>query len=238
MTSLVFDMDDTLTPNKLPMDPDFAKWFANFQQSRNTYLVTGSNMDAVKFQMPVDVINGFKTIFTHCGNEAWTPGDQLMYRNEWSPPDDLMVSVIKQLQSVRSNFTIPEPDGSWSPPDNITVRPGMLTCSPLNKHATPEMVAEFVYYDRYTSSRRNIREYILDNFPDIDVMIGGQIGMYIYPMGNDKSQVLRHIEERPLVFFGDRTFSGQLDYPLASVADMTHQVDNWEDTKERLSLFV
>ena len=91
--------------------------------------------------------------------------------------------------------------------------------------------------------RKTIADYIKENWPDLDAVIGGQISIDIYPKGNDKSQVLEHIEknhsEGNIIFIGDRIENGGNDYPLAELMDNIedcdwYQTGDWRETKEIL----
>ena len=44
----IFDVDGTLTPSRLPMTDEFAKFFHEWIEKNKFYLVTGSNIE--KFQ--------------------------------------------------------------------------------------------------------------------------------------------------------------------------------------------
>lgn len=64
-------------------------------------------------------------------------------------------------------------------------------------------------------------------------MIGGETGIDIYPIGNDKSQILDDFNEDDNIhFFGDKMDFGGNDYPLAqkNKCGTNHHVKNWEET--------
>ena len=74
-------------------------------------------------------------------------------------------------------------------------------------------------------NERLIAGWINEQWIDIEAVIGGQISIDIAPKGNDKSQVLQHIQsEQPneqYCFIGDRTMLGGNDYPLANLMSNT-----------------
>ena len=97
------------------------------------------------------------------------------------------------------------------------------------------------------SERKIIAQAIKEKFPDLDAVIGGQISIDIYPKGNDKSQVLEHIERNhskgKIIFIGDGIENGGNDYPLAELMDNTEICDwyhtkGWEHTKEILESLI
>ena len=41
----IFDIDGTLTPSRLPIDPEFEKFFLEWMKDKKVYFVTGSDKD-------------------------------------------------------------------------------------------------------------------------------------------------------------------------------------------------
>ena len=96
---------------------------------------------------------------------------------------------------------------------------------------------EYVKWDRNTGERILIADRLKNQFPDLNVQIGGQTGLDI--SDNDKSQILRDFNpEDELVFFGDMMKEGQNDYPLAQAVDnlggTNYSVNGWQDTYSKL----
>ena len=90
---------------------------------------------------------------------------------------------------------------------------------------------------------KTIAKYIRESWSYLDAVIGGQISIDIYPKGNDKSQVLKHIEKKypegEIIFIGDGIENGGNDYPLAHLMDDLEDCDwyhtkGWEQTKQIL----
>ena len=55
----------------------------------------------------------------------------------------------------------------------------------------------------------------MNEFPDIEASIGGQISIDIYEKGKNKAQVLNEINDE-IYFFGDKMDKGGNDYPIAA----------------------
>ena len=76
-----------------------------------------------------------------------------------------------------------------------------------------------------------------EEFGNIDVSIGGEISIDIYPKGKDKSQAvntIRQLHGLPIVFMGDKMGPNGNDYPAARAlkgADTACQVENWQMTE-------
>ena len=93
---------------------------------------------------------------------------------------------------------------------------------------------EYVKWDINTNERRDILARLNDNFPDLNVQIGGQTGLDI--SDSDKSQIIKFFNfDDEIHFFGDMMEQGQNDYPLARAVKerlgKTYHVKNWEETR-------
>ena len=50
--------------------------------------------------------------------------------------------------------------------------------------------AEYFDYDTLNNERTEICQKIMEEFPDLEASIGGQISVDIYPKGRNKGQIL------------------------------------------------
>ena len=94
-TLYAFDVDGTLTPSRLKMDPKFQSFFIKFCKHNHVYLVTGSDKDKTIEQVGEKVWNAAAGCLQSCGNHIFVKGEEV-YRNNWEPNEDL----IKLLESV------------------------------------------------------------------------------------------------------------------------------------------
>ena len=237
----IFDIDGTLTPSRLRMTEEFAKFFDKWSSKNKYYLVTGSDLDKTKEQLPIAYIDRAEAIFTCCGNQFWKPDPSipiqsadLIYDNKFKVPRKLN----KLLGTIMSNSQYPYRYGN-----HIEDRGSMVNFSIVGRDCTQEQREEYFEWDKQSLERKIIAQAIKEKFPDLDAVIGGQISIDIYPKGNDKSQVLEHIEknhsEGEIIFIGDGIENGGNDYPLAHLMDNIEGCDwyhtkGWEHTKEIL----
>jgi len=231
----IFDIDGTLTPSRLRMTEEFAKFFDEWSSKNKYYLVTGSDLEKTKEQLPTAYIDRAEAIFTCCGNEMWRD-DELIYENKFNPPKELIEYLEHQLEIAPYLSRCG---------NHIEDRSSMLNFSVIGRNCTQEQREMYFKYDIENKERKKIAKYIRDNWKDLDAVIGGQISIDIYPKGNDKSQVLNIIEQERLVppneyiFIGDGIQNGGNDYPLAELMDNTeicdwYHTEGWEHTKEIL----
>jgi phosphomannomutase len=125
----------------------------------------------------------------------------------------------------------------------INFRKGMLYVTPIGGDCSEEERAFFVKWDE----ENKVREKMIKSFSaffhkdDVDVKMGGEIGIGLHPKGWDKSYILRLIdieEYEKVYFFGDRCEANGNDYPLYSNPHIEGEnVKNPEDTLKKLEKF-
>jgi len=210
----IFDVDGTLTPSRLRMTEKFAKFFDRWSEENKYYLVTGSDLNKTKEQLPTAYIDRARAIFTCCGNQMWRDSE-LIYDNKF----ELSTKLKNTLEVVLMSNQYPHRYGN-----HIEDRGSMVNFSIVGRNCTQEQRDEFFKWDEEKGERRKISTFLKHKFKDLDVVIGGQISIDIYPKGMDKSQVVEHIEDieekycpDKYIFIGDRTMEGGNDYPLAKL---------------------
>jgi len=228
----IFDVDGTLTPSRLRMTEEFAKFFDKWSSKNKYYLVTGSDLDKTKEQVPIAYIDRAVAIFTCCGNEMWL-GDKQVLTKEFKPSKKL----IKYLEMELKFSPYKKQYGN-----HIEDRGSLLNFSVVGRDCSQEQREDYFKYDTKKGERKRISEAIKRQFSDLDAVIGGQISIDIYPKGNDKSQILERVfdfhefpDEDKLtneyIFIGDGIENGGNDYPLAHLMDNMKNCD-WYDTKD------
>ena len=210
----MFDVDGTLTPSRLMMTKEFAKFFDKWSNENKYYLVTGSDLDKTKEQLPIAYIDRAEAIFTCCGNQMWR-NNKLIYNNKF----ELTSKLKNTLEVILMSNQYPHRYGN-----HIEDRGSMVNFSIVGRNCTQEQREHFFKWDNEKDERKKISAFIKHKFKDLDAVIGGQISIDIYPKGMDKSQIIEHIEDieekycpDKYIFIGDRTMEGGNDYPLAKL---------------------
>ena len=231
----IFDVDGTLTPSRRPMTEDFAKFFDKWSSKNKFYLVSGSDLDKIKEQIPIAYLDRAEGVFT-CGGNKFYIGNKLEYEKTFKPPETLL-TYLGEL--IRFSET---PVQSTNHRED---RGAMLNFSVVGRDCTLEERQKYFEWDNEVGERREIAEYITRTWPKLDAVIGGQISIDIVPKGKDKSQVLDVIKQERLVqpdkyiFLGDRIEEGGNDYPLAKLMGKTegcryYKVEDYKETKQIL----
>jgi phosphomannomutase len=236
----IFDVDGTLTPSRQKMTKEFKKFFEQWVKKNKFYLVTGSDLPKLQEQMDYLDIEA-ERIFTCCGNQMWKPDPhivnisaELIYENKFEMSTKLKntLEVILMGSSYRYRYG-----------NHIEDRGSMVNFSIVGRNCTQEQREEFFEWDKEKGERKKISTFLKYKFKELDAVIGGQISIDIYPKGNDKSQILEHIEKRhpsgEIIFIGDGIENGGNDYPLAHLMDNIKGCDwyhttGWKETQKIL----
>ncbi len=225
MKKFIFDIDGTLTLSRQPIDTSFQAFMIVFCCKHPVYLVTGSDRQKTIDQVGLDICYRAEKVYNCSGADAYKR-DTNVYRSSWELPDN----VEKFLKDELDYSQFPIRNGL-----HIEHRPGGVNFSILGRGTGVDLSSreEYVKWDRNTGERKDIADRLKNEFPELNVQIGGQTGLDI--SNGDKSQILRDFNPNDeLHFFGDMMSEGQNDYPLAkAVEDMggyTYHVRDFRHT--------
>lgn len=220
-----FDVDGTLTDSRQLIDPEFAEQFKKFISINRVFLVTGSDYPKTLEQIGEEILNSVEAVYCCCGNTEYRQG-VLVNQNDFKL--NLEMKWYFEELLAKSKF---EPKTG----NHIEERIGMVNFSVLGRNATLAERQKYVEWDKLTKEREDLKERIGLRYLNIDVTMGGETGLDIYPTGKDKSQVAKLIP--PFIYFGDRTDQGGNDYSIAIEAEKYFQVAGWKETQQILKEF-
>ena len=208
MKKFIFDVDGTLTPSRQEMDKEFEKFFLDFCKIYDVYLVTGSDKDKTVEQVGDVIYNSARRCYNCSGSDVYENGENI-YTNPWTLPKDVRIWLQDKLEEsgfpLRTGLHIEE-------------RPGMINFSIVGRNATMGERKLYTKYDKKHSERNLIAEMLEERFPKIQAKVGGETGIDIFPLGSDKSQILRDFDPSDeLHFFGDAMHPAGNDYPLKKI---------------------
>jgi phosphomannomutase len=223
----LFDVDGTLTEPRQPMTSEFELFFTSWLKNKNVYLVSGSDLPKIKEQVPNNILEKCQGIFSCMGNEYWR-GEECIYQNELELPDE----IEEWLSSKVKNSTF-----EYQKPPHFEYRSGALNFSIVGRGASQHLRTYYSEWDETNRERKTVAQQFNKKFRkkyNIEALIGGQISFDIQPVGNDKGQVINHIDGGEIIFFGDKCYEGGNDYSLAQKADTFWQVNSWKETHQIL----
>ena len=223
----VFDVDGTLTPARKEMDQGFKSQFIQFFKTHQYAIVSGSDYNKIEEQVGPDILYNAEYVMACAGNSVWQKGVEI-YKSQWTTP----IELIERLNTILNSSDYHSKYGN-----HIEHRPGMINFSVVGRMANISERNEYWNWDKMYNERIDIRSIILNEFPDLDCEIGGQISIDIYPIGNNKSQVLKYIHNT-IYFFGDGIMPGKNDWALAEALrypSRSFPVDGWQMTLDKLN---
>lgn len=219
MINYIFDVDGTLTPPRQEIDPEFSRYFSAWIKGKNVSLVTGSDAEKTLQQLGPELWSNL-VVYQCAGNEIYSNGS-LIYRKELK--QELIEHLVPFLEdcwrSSGYSFKLGK-DGN-----HIEVRSGMVNFSVVGRSCSNLERKRYASWDSIVHEREKIREDILQKFPELEVNIGGEISLDIYPKGMDKSLVYKYLakSKSQIYFFGDKTAPGGNDYPLVRALERSEQ---------------
>lgn len=227
----IFDVDGTLTPSRQRIDKQFGEWFLDFCRHFEVHIVTGSDYDKTVYQLGKEICETVNTCFNCSGNDIWRRGENIQ-TNKFEAPDELIDFLIYRMRVTQFHDFAGK---------HIEHRPGSINFSIVGRKANWLHRQKYIVHDETFHERASIVNALNFKFPDLQASIGGETGIDIYPIGNDKSQVIHHFEPADIPkihFFGDKMEPEGNDYPLAqTVVDLggrAFHVDEWKTTWESL----
>lgn len=230
MDKFVFDVDGTLTPSRGLIDPQFKEFMLEFSAHNDVYLVTGSDHPKTVEQIGTELAMSVQKIYNCSGNDVWEQ-DKNVYTNDWKLPKEAEAWLREELEISK----FPLRTGL-----HIEDRPGMCNFSVVGRNATLSERKLYVEWDEKMEERVNIARLFKQNFPQIEAVVGGETGIDIFPVGADKSQIIKDFENDRIMFFGDRMDEAGNDYPLAkaNTKGMNYAVSDWKDTWSKLNAYL
>ena len=225
----LFDIDGTLTPSRLRIDPEFEQFFLQWMKDKDVIFVTGSDKDKTIEQVGEKIWTRAQRIYQSCGNAVYQ-GGQLIHKNQFDLDPELKKLLLDFIK--------------WSDcpkqfDNHIEERIGLINFSTVGRSCPQEARDEYYDWDCRNKERETFCKIIEERFPELEATVGGQISIDIYPKGQNKAQVLEDLYGH-ITFFGDKCEPGGNDFPIAYELEkqfeennrqcVVHRVKSYKDT--------
>ena len=216
----LFDVDGTLTEPRKRItkkhEKTLSKWLDYPSVKGQCYIITGSDKEKIKEQLPEKLLNKFAGQFFCLGNQ-YSEGKKIIYTNEF-PEDE---SLLKDCHDFVRDSKFPERYGN-----HVEKRIGMINISTCGRNIPADKRNAYVFFDKMENEREEFVKRMKGKYGDkYDFSIGGEISIDISVVGKDKSQVLDYLVEHKqvspdkIIFFGDKCDEGGNDKPLADAVN-------------------
>ena len=208
----LFDIDGTLTPSRLKIDPEFEQFFLQWMKDKDVIFVTGSDKEKTIEQVGEKIWTRAKRVYQSCGNAVYQGGELIDWK-KFDAPKDLIHMLYKFLKAS---------DWQHQHGTHVEERLGLLNYSTVGRQCDQASRNAYYDWDRISRERLTLCKMIEQEFPELEATVGGQISIDIYPKGQNKAQVLDDIKG-PITFFGDKCRPGGNDYPIVERLGQLHE---------------
>ena len=225
----LFDIDGTLTPSRLRIDPEFEQFFLQWMKDKDVIFVTGSDKEKTIEQVGEKIWTRAKRVYQSCGNAVYENGDLIRMK-----PFELSYKLKDMLNTFKRDSEWKEQFGL-----HIESRIGLVNFSTIGRNCPQEARERYYEWDKEHKEREFFCWKIQEEYPELEATVGGQISIDIYPKGQNKAQVLDDLIG-PITFFGDKCEPGGNDYPIAFELErqfeennrhcVVHRVKDYKDT--------
>ncbi|KAI2466637.1 eukaryotic phosphomannomutase [Annulohypoxylon bovei var. microspora] len=245
-TIVLFDVDETLTPARLPVSPEMLQTLQRLRQKVAIGYVGGSNLVKQQEQLGTGdrpVTSMFDFCFSENGLTAFKLGQELPSNSfiKWIGEDSYK-ELAKWILHYIADLDIPIKRGTF-----IEFRNGMINVSPIGRNASTQERNDYQAYDVKNKIRETMVGKMREKFGHLGLTfsIGGQISFDVFPTGWDKTYCLKHLEDEAkkpggiqyttVHFFGDKTAKGGNDYEIyVDPRTIGHSVKNPEDCLKQI----
>lgn len=232
MKLLLFDVDGTLcnSGKKISEATIQALKLLNQKDDLELMIVGGGTYNKIKDQIE-PVCSLFSYLMTENGIMSYNQKGDLIYqnslRNQWN--DYQVSAIVEALMDYNSKVQgLPVKTGKF-----IDLRRGLIYFCPIGQNCTEQDRKDFVVYDKKHSFRIKMIEQLKNKYSalkDLEMSLGGQLGISISPMGWDKSFIENIVDfdcYDKIHFFGDKLDEYGSDAPVKKIKQIKcHQVDN------------
>lgn len=207
---LFFDMDDTVTLTRTPMEDDVYELYASVP--KDIIIVSGAHVDQIQTQ--VRNLPLFR--LGQNGNQAIDPLGALLWEEQLDEIHTQKINEhIKQMLS-HTTHTVSNPD------DLVEHRGSQISYSLIGHHEETDVKRAF-------DPDQKIRKMLLKKVPfdhdDVEVKIGGTTCFDYFQKGKNKGHNVQKLIERmgwnsdEALYFGDSLFPGGNDETVIGVID-------------------
>ena len=246
---LLFDVDGTLTVPRNQVSHStllFLSWLKKHHATIELGVVSGSDLGKLQEQLGDNLLHIFDWVCTENGLVTYHKGKKVhsncMVDEIGEGAYQLLVNIFLRCLS---NIELPIKRGTF-----LELRTGMLNVCPIGRSCSQEERDEFEKLDNELEIRKKLVKAVYERCKDynlhemIQMSIGGQISIDVFPKGWNKTYCLSLFERNEnegkryneIHFFGDRIFPGGNDYEIANDSRViAHSVNGPADTERQVT---
>jgi HAD superfamily hydrolase (TIGR01484 family) len=235
---IVFDLDDTLTLTKSVVSTGMAELLVRLLALRPVCIISGSRFEQFELQI-LSTLDANPELLPDlhlmptCGTRYYRWGPQAwhqVYSEELTEEERTTAKEVLTEAAVKLGYWEPR---IWG--ERIEDRGSQVTFSALGQVAPPQLKAQ---WDPTGAKKLEMRQYVAERLPKLEVRSGGTTSIDITKKGVDKAFGIRKLLDatglRPaqLLFVGDSFAEHGNDYPAVGVGVRCVAVANHLETAE------
>jgi phosphomannomutase len=229
---LLFDVDGTLAESGKKINKQIENLLQCLSEKYDIGIVGGGKLDKISWQLNnLECITHF---FTECGCVYHKHGKQIYTKNirhhKLYPKINILIKeCLRFLSTVDYNLT-----GNF-----IDLRNGIIYVSLIGMVANDEEREMFIEKNKERNYRGELihtlkeKAFELEIHNEITICEGGEVGIGIYPVEYDKTQVLEHLLDKynEIHYFGDKYEKNGNDHNIINHKSVIgHPVNNINET--------
>ncbi|MFC4555520.1 HAD-IIB family hydrolase [Georgenia faecalis] len=236
MPLVAFDLDDTLTPSKSPIEPPMAQALAALLDVAPVCIISGGQLEQFTVQVTDRLdLDAERLARLHlmptCGTRYYRhdgTGWVAVYAHDLSDAERTAAAAAVEEHARRLGLWAERP---WGPV--IEDRGSQITFSALGQQAPLDAKRA---WDPTGEKKEALRAAVAADLPELEVRSGGSTSVDITRKGVDKAYGMRRLAEHTgialedMVFVGDRLDEGGNDYPVKALGVPCVAVSGWEET--------
>lgn len=225
----IFDVDGTLTESTKQITKGVLDLIKKLKEKDiEIVVVAGGSYSKVIWQLCDK--NIFDKIFTECGAIYYEKGCEIYHKNFIDFCDrNILNEIIRQALIEIAKMPI------LFSGHQIDFRSGLVYISPVGQQAGDLERNIFIKLDKQLNIRKKLIESLKekDYKNEFDIVLGGNVGISVYPKGWDKGQIMKYfdLKKQEIYFFGDKIEPNGNDYGIYSYPGIRgFGVKSYEDT--------
>ena len=241
MKVIIFDLDDTLSNSKLPIDKEMSSLITALLNNYTIAIVSGCNYYQFEQQLLpyLEPEAKLQNLFLFPANATQMylvyPKPVQLYKENLD--EILKHKIIKAIKLATTGIDIPWEDSYG---EIIEDRGSQITFSALGQEAPINLKN---MWDTDRKKRTAICRRLLPLLPECDTSLGGKTSIDIFLKGRDKSYAAHKLEnmgfnKSEMLFIGDALFEGGNDYPMKKAGVECIEVSEINDTKKIIKLIL
>lgn len=239
-TIVLFDLDETLTPSKSPMDSEMAAIMQALLAKKSVGVISGGAFSQFEKQLIAPLSHTKEALdrfylFPTSGTRFYRYDG--MWREVYADvmPDADRAKIMNAFEQAFLDIRYTHPN----PVYGIVVedRGTQVTFSAVGQEAPLEAKK---YWRAHHDRREEIVAALMKYIPEFEIKIPGVTSIDVTPKGIDKAHGVMQIEKllgiprENMVFIGDALYEGGNDYPVKAAGVDCVAVTGPEDTKNLL----